>query len=94
MSKKLRQRVAKLEAANVELRRGRARLMDLVTIHDGNTEVNEVYLEVLFLGYTIWSGGGRAKETQMAAEEERQKFIAKLDAAMQVTEIGGPHEKR
>lgn len=56
----------------------RARIDNLVTVHDGNTEVNACYYEVRLLGDEVWSRGGSYPETEKAAEAFARKLREKI----------------
>lgn len=57
------------------------RLCAAVVISEGNTEINEVYLWVRFLGHVIWSCGGQRKDVAPAAERAAESFRARLRKA-------------
>lgn len=57
------------------------RLCDRVEIHDCNTEINDLYFEVDFLGVTVESYGGSAEEVRKWAQREAKIFKNKIRAA-------------
>lgn len=65
-----------------------SRLKDRVTIRSGNSELNEAYFQVRFLGRTIWSGGGPRESASIDAEDAAAKFCKALESAARKVEEG------
>lgn len=69
------------------------RLQSRVVVEEGNTEVNEAYFEVKFLGEVIWQHGGPRTETEAKAARAADRFKAMIQAAANENKEGANNER-
>ena len=57
-------------------------LCSAVKVEDGNTEINECYFRVTFMGAVVWSAGGKCSEVEPEAHEFAASYRDRIAAAI------------